>query len=243
MTALEGRIEWRRFGRDIVVIILGVLIALGFDKWASARADRRSEQLYMQRLSRDLRADSVMLADYHRTAVAGESAAAALLAILGGGAEAPDSVVARYFSDATRGAYLAPHSPTIEELKSTGNLRVIRSDRLRDAMLTYYADIGWYQRSLQTVMQRGKDPLGEVGWDIQAFDPALSYAVNLGGITRRAPQQTALETGVSLARRYIRHPHALTATRRSVTYNGMLQPILEEWQLALATLRQQLETE
>ena len=243
MTAARQPVEWRRFGRDIVVIILGVLIALAFDNWAAGRSDRRSERLYLQRLGRDLRADSVMLADYHRTAVVGESAARTLLSNLSDAARMPDSAVARNFSDATRGAYLSPHSPTIEELKSTGNLRVIRSDTLRDAILTYYADIAWYQRSLQTVMQRGKDPLGEVGWDIQAFDPALSYAVNLGGISRRGPERTALETNVSLGERLRQHPGALTATQRAVTYNGMLQPILEEWQLALATLRQQLPPE
>lgn len=236
------RVDWPRFGRDLAVIILGVLIALGFDNVASARADRRLERQYLLRLSRDLRADSLMLANFRRTAGTGEQAALRLLSVLGGNEDsATDTLVARSFSDATRGAYLSPNSPTIEELKSTGNLRVLRDDELRDAILNYYADIAWFQRSLQTVMQRGKDPLGELGWDIQAFDPAIIYAANMG-MSAAGPGQPAFKAKPlgDLTTRYRNHPDAQRVTRRALTYNAMLQPIVGDWQTALDKLRDQL---
>jgi hypothetical protein len=107
---------------------------------------------------------------------------------------------------------------------------------LRDAILTYYAEITWFQRSLQTVMQRGKDPLGELGWDIQAFDPALAYAANLASA---APQDSTLASELleNLTSRFRNHPDAERATRRALTYNGMLQPVISEWQRALDTVR------
>jgi hypothetical protein len=233
-----ARVEWSKFGRDLVVIVLGVLIALGFDNVASARADRRLERQYMVRLTRDLRADSAMLVSYFRTAQIGEHAASQLLAILRNPSLGTDSIVTHSFSDATRGAYLSPNSPTIQELMSTGNLRVLRDDVLRDAILTYYADLTWFQRSLQTVMQRGKDPLGEVGWDIQAFDLSLTYAVNLGKSSTNPPD-LAVVSGVSgdLTSRFRNHREAERATQRALTYNGMLQPILAEWQHALEAVR------
>lgn len=240
--ATRRGIGWRRFGRDIVVIILGVLIALAFDNWASVRADRRLERSYLERLERDLRADSAMLAYYHQTAVTGEAAARALLAILGTAPETADSTVAQDFSDATWGAYLSPNSPTIEELKSTGNLEVIRSGPLRDALLTYYAYVAWYQRSFQTIMQRGRDPLAEVGWDIQAFDSGLSRTVD-PGVMAPAPGRTALATEASLWNRFRSHPDAIAAARRAVTYNGIARPMLEDLQRRLADLRQELPTE
>ncbi len=234
-----ARRAWSAFARDIVVVILGVLIALAVGDWTSERADRRLEAQYLRRLTRDLRADSAMLAQYQRSALAGESAARQLLAVLAGGSPVPDSTVAREFSEATRGAYLAPNTPTIDELKSTGNLRVLRSDGLRDAILSYYASLVWAERSLETVMQRGRDPLGEVGWDIRAFDPAGSYAVNLGQ-GARSPQGAGSGAGSTLARRFRAHPEAERATRRAVTYNAMLQPIVESWQRHLAALRRQM---
>lgn len=245
MQLSPAHVEWSKFGRDVVVIILGVLIALGFDNFVSARADRRLEQQYLLRLSRDLRADSLMIANYQRTAATGEQAARMLLEVLSGTVPAAtDSIVARSFSDATRGAYLTPNTPTIQELMSTGNLRVLRDDTLRDAILTYYADIIWFQRSLQTVMQRGKDPLGEVGWDIRAFDPSLEYAANLGK-SSTAPMNAGMTNELLgfLTVRFRNHRDAERATRRALTYNGMLQPILREWQLALEKVRTNLPRE
>lgn len=62
-----------RFGRDLAVIILGVLVALTFDNWATARSERELERNYVSRLSRDLRADSVVLESYTRQAALGEA--------------------------------------------------------------------------------------------------------------------------------------------------------------------------
>jgi hypothetical protein len=223
------------------VIVMGVLVALGVQNWASSRADRRLERQYLVRLDRDLRADSAMVADYQRVAVAGEAAATQLLALLRDGTHTvPDSVIARHFSDATRGAYLTPSTTTIGELESTGNLRVLRDDSFRDALFTYYAEVSRFQRSLETVMARGKDPLGELGWDIQAFDAAITYAVNLGAASESQAANVAMPGGNStLLQRYRAHPDAERVTQRSFTYNGMLGPILDDWGRALSVLRRQ----
>ncbi len=68
MGAQTKHVSWRSFARDIVVVIIGVLIALAVGDWASARADRRLEAQYLVRLARDLRADSLMLAQTHQSA-------------------------------------------------------------------------------------------------------------------------------------------------------------------------------
>jgi len=176
------------FGRDIAVIIVGVLIALGFDGWVAERGDRSLEAQYFSRLARDLRRDSVAVAAYRSSAGRGEQAARQLLAMLEQSSpSAPDTLVSRLFGDATRDAYVVPNTPTIEELESTGNLRVIEDAPIRDAVLTYYAQVPGFQRVLETVMRRGKDPLGEVGWDIQGFDPAIDYAVAPGADVSVAP--------------------------------------------------------
>src|SRR5687767_7902715 len=125
LTRTWSRLTLARFGRDISVIILGVLIALAFDNWSSARAERRLEKNYIARLSRDLRADSAMLVGYLRNAELGEKGARDLQRVLQNRAESlPDSLIARHFSDATRGALLSVNAPTIQELTSTGHLRV-----------------------------------------------------------------------------------------------------------------------
>lgn len=231
-----------RFGRDIAVIILGVLVALAFDNWATSRSERRLERNYLSRLSRDLRADSVMLESYTRQASLGEDGGRDLLrALVDRSTTLSDSMVARHFSDATRGALLSSRRPTISELTSTGNLRVLRDDKARDAVLAYYAEVDGLQRSIETVMRRGRDPLAEVGWDIRAFDLALSYAV-----TRN--QKSAIERALvedpegqqALLTRFRAHPDALRATHRAITYNGLLKPIIAQWIRELSSVRSSL---
>lgn len=243
LKAARSRIAWAKFGRDISVIILGVLIALAFDNWTSNRSERRLERNYLLRLSRDLRADSAMLESYRRHSSLGRAGGRHLLAILVNPQETiPDSLIARHFSDATRGALLSSNTPTIEELSSTGNLRVLRDVRLRDGLLTYYSEVERFQRSIETVMRRGRDPLAEVGWDIRAFDLALSYAVTRSG-THRGQRALANdpEGEGALLRRFREHPDALRATYRAVTYHSLLQPIITDWTRELSAVRLQLD--
>ena len=46
---------------EFAVIVLGVLVALGFDDWRQNRADRELEQYLLGRLSNDLVADATDL--------------------------------------------------------------------------------------------------------------------------------------------------------------------------------------
>jgi hypothetical protein len=234
---LPAKTDAWSFGRDIAVIILGVLVALGFDGWVAERGDRALEVQYLSRLARDLRGDSVALAQYRGSAEAGERAARELLGLLGQRNEAtPATSIARLFSDATRNAYLTPNSPTIDELQSTGNIRVIRESATRDAILTYYTEVTSFQRMIETVMRRGKDPLGDVGWDIRAFDPSIAYAVSRGDdsipVSSTDTTYSLLEGG--LLRRLQNHEDAERATHRAITYNAMLQSTLATWEQSLA---------
>jgi hypothetical protein len=220
-----------------------VLVALAFDNFTSDRQDRRYEREYLARLSRDLRTDSAMLSEFLDVARRGEEASLDLLTYLREAQQsAADSTIARALSDATRGAYLAANRPTFSELTSTGNIRLIRSRELRNALFNYYASVERFQRSLETVMKRGKDPLGELGWDIHAYDQVLSYAVNLGNAPTSAKSSLdALPAeSIALVDRFRRAPNAAIATRRALTYNGLLQPIVAEWYVALDAVRRML---
>ena len=234
----------KAFARDIAVVILGVVIALAFNSWAEARSDRRLERSYLSRLARDLRADSMLLQRYRANAAQGEAGARLLLNLLDDRSQAADdTTVARSFGDATRGALSAANAPTIQELKSTGNLRVIRDAGVRDAMLTYYSEVDRLQRSIETVMRRGREPLAEVGWDIQAFDPGLAYAIS----SREPVQNTATENDRQppqrVSERFRNHPAARSAAARALTYQRFLTPIISDWETQLRAVRSRLHSD
>lgn len=234
----------RTFARDIAVVILGVVIALALNSWAETRSDRRLERSYLYRLARDLRADSTLLQRYRANAADGEAGARLLLNLLNDDSQiADDTTVARAFGDATRGALSTANAPTIEELKSTGNLRVIQDARVRDAMLTYYSEVGRLQRTLETVMRRGREPLAEVGWDIQAFDPALTYAISSQAPVQNTETENDRRPPLPVSERFRNHPAARLAAARALTYQRFMTPILSDWETQLRLVRSSLRDE
>ena len=50
-------VDWRRAGTEIVIIVVGVLVALAINEWWSEKEDRRMEAEYIERIKEDLRAD------------------------------------------------------------------------------------------------------------------------------------------------------------------------------------------
>jgi hypothetical protein len=49
---------------EFFVIVVGVLVALGVDSWASERADRTAEVEYLEQLATELRLDSALFAGF-----------------------------------------------------------------------------------------------------------------------------------------------------------------------------------
>ena len=130
-------------GLEIVVVILGILIAFQIDRWALEGREREQERHYLVRLKEDLQFEIGLMADSFEFA---EKRIAA----------------ARFLEDATTNPKLATERPNAfaqalervtwrsfpnisayvyTELQSTGNLSLIRSDVLRRDMADYYSFI------------------------------------------------------------------------------------------------------
>ena len=133
--------RWSRFFVELLVIVIGVLIALGVDEWRASRVDRLLEQGYLVRLEADLQAsESDVLAtsaDFGHLVVHGRAVAS----VLDGGTPFPEDTLGFLASalQVTRGNY----DPAIsrgawDELISTGNLRVLQSEALRYQLSTFY---------------------------------------------------------------------------------------------------------
>jgi len=146
---------------EFAIIVLGVLVALGVDDWRSRRAEMVRELYFLEGLATDLRAD---LADFEAAGANAQMRAAAALFVLDelggpmpvdtavlpiGNSQpsrfAPDSLapVPRDLTDALqRLASVANFdfsTATYQELLSTGEFAVIRSDALRRGISAYYS--------------------------------------------------------------------------------------------------------
>ncbi len=138
------RINVNRPVAEIFIIVVGVLIALGVDSWNDNRIDRVLEAQYLERLREDVRVN----ADIFGGAIEPEEAfnlKSARLKELGEMAGQPhdarldlDYLKTLLPESAVLGWALPEYrTGTFEELKSTGNLGLIRDLDLRTALNDY----------------------------------------------------------------------------------------------------------
>lgn len=136
---MSTRLNWRLLLGEFVVIVVGVLMALWVDQLREARDNAELEVEYLESFVIDLDADLAQFDETEAWMRRSEAAAATVLALYEGSPpteNVADLVAAvetagwQYWPSITRN--------TIDDLRSTGNLRLIRDPALRRAIASYY---------------------------------------------------------------------------------------------------------
>lgn len=179
------KLEPRRAVGELAIIILGVLIALWVDDLRQTRTDRATEAAYIQGLATDLRND---LAELDSAAVWSsrfEAAAGTVLSFLDGEPKDLDSLVSAVV---IAGWQYPPEfsTHTIDDLRSTGNLRLISDAELKRAVSSYYQAIERFERLRQPLMERVWD-----GYDSHVGE-ILSPSQRLEALRRVYPGERGL---------------------------------------------------
>lgn len=146
--------DWFGVSVELIVVVLGILIAFQVDRWREARHERALEHSYVLRLSADVELDIPRIERSRDLAgqrlklaellIASTEDSAAVLADPGGFLHA---VEAAAFTNAPA---LARH--TYDDLRATGHLRLIRSDAVKQALYAYHdydeSARQWHQLSM-----------------------------------------------------------------------------------------------
>ena len=136
---MSTRVNWRFLTGEFFVIVVGVLVALWVDQLREARDNAELEVEYVESFVVDVEADLAQFDEAERWMRRQESAAATVLALYDGSppTEDPDDLA---WAVETAGWQFFPSITrnTIEDLRSTGNFRLIRDPALRRAIAAYY---------------------------------------------------------------------------------------------------------
>jgi hypothetical protein len=139
---MSTRVNWRFLLGEFFVIVVGVLVALWVDQVRAARADAKLEVEYLASFLIDIETDLAQFDSADAWSRKQEAAAATVLALYDGPppTASVDELVAAV---ETAGWQFVPTITrnTIDDLKATGNLRLIRDPALRRAIATYYATV------------------------------------------------------------------------------------------------------
>jgi hypothetical protein len=131
---------------ETLVVILGVLIALGLNDYWTLRQEKTLELEYLRRIQKDIGSDIELIDQYGKRLLERKMKALdAIAPIVRGNAPVPEDVES-FLRNVSLGALggAAPTNwttnTTFEDLKSTGNLRLIRNADLRRKITRYYKE-------------------------------------------------------------------------------------------------------
>jgi hypothetical protein len=133
--------NWFLIVIDFVIVVAGVFVAIQASNWNDARKERAEERRYYAQIIDDLQADQGALQDAQRKATALDIAAENTLRAMREGIPS-GTTPGRFARDIHLAGYLYI-PPTVrrsyDELISTGNLGLLRSDKAKAAIAKYYS--------------------------------------------------------------------------------------------------------
>jgi hypothetical protein len=137
-----NKLNWHRLLADFVVIVAGVLVALWVDQLRESRFNAALEIESIESLVLDLDADLAQFDETEAWMRRSETAAKTVLALYAGSPPTDNAAdLAAAVETAGWQAWPSITRNTIDTLRSTGNLRLIRDPALRRAISSYYATI------------------------------------------------------------------------------------------------------
>jgi hypothetical protein len=128
----------RRYVAEFVVVFVGVALAFAVENLREGVNERAVGVQYLSGFRRDLTADLAMLGEQQDARRAQVDNALVVLEFYDGRSIDPQPFFAAYFS-ALFALRTAPSRNTMDEVLSSGNLRLIRDADIREALLDLYA--------------------------------------------------------------------------------------------------------
>jgi hypothetical protein len=230
---------WIRAGSEFVVIVVGVLVALGLENWVGDRSDQTSEVRYLSALSDDLRLDSALFRDRLVPRVArAESAIAAVAPIARGEAPVPADTIAflRLVISSTASFSQLGVRPTFDELLATGSLGLVESPELRAAL------VGYYGSKILTV-NRASTRLSGFAALVRGHLPETATGGLIDRDEAMEPEESLRSYGIGQAVETVRTPEFVQAMNRHISLLSLIRPMLQTLAEEVEALIPQVDAE
>lgn len=135
------RQDWTAVAVDLIVVVVGILIALQVDQWAQGRQERALGTTYLARLGEDLQTEYARATDAEGWARDRLRAVALLSRVVSDPAVGASESATLPWAIETASWRSFPRSSgfVYDELQSTGHMRLIRSLTLRRELAEHYA--------------------------------------------------------------------------------------------------------
>lgn len=132
--------DWTALVSELVIVVVGIFIAIQADRWWEQQDDLQREKLYIARLADDIERD-IEAISYSIDLAAFRLDFANILIAASKDPEIVRDQPEKFLAAVRQAAFThtpALSSDTFEELRSTGNLDLLRSGELKAALFEYY---------------------------------------------------------------------------------------------------------
>jgi hypothetical protein len=122
---------------EIVLVVIGIFIALQINNCNSSKNDDYKGNEYLNNIRRDLKEQVIDIdiqLDFESKQLTNTQS---ILTVLDNNSSLTDSILKNLTMLSSRRTFV-PVDPTFQDLKSTGNLNLIRNDSRRDNLIKYY---------------------------------------------------------------------------------------------------------
>ncbi|WP_347924542.1 DUF6090 family protein [Pontimicrobium sp. SW4] len=165
---------------EIILVVIGILIALQINTWQQQSKDRTLEKRYLANITEELKKDSVALREnYLKLERQAETKNPFLDMLIEG--KKKDSLIA-YFNLQWRPIYpYTPMKSTFEEMTSSSHLNIIKSNSLRGAIVKMYNSYEDLEKDEDFLIEYFKNLVNELSRNIPSiYNPNIDDILALG---------------------------------------------------------------
>jgi len=160
--------EWTAIALDFVIVVVGVFVGLQAQAWNESRQDRVQERAYIERLTRDFTAIEERTVFANTKWLEVITVSRRLLADIDaynatGRMPRPEQDILADINGLPGTRIPAPRAATFVEMLSTGEIRVLRNEDLRDALLAYDSQTHYALIAYDVLVNRTREATVAVG--------------------------------------------------------------------------------
>jgi len=158
---------------EVVLVVFGILIALGINNWNDQKKQTKSEFIYYCRILDDFELDKKRIEELLDKTNERIAISKTILLDLDSGTK-DKSYLLNQFLPATRSASFVPRKVTFQDLVSSGNLRLLNDVTIKNSLIQYYSELDskLYQlkRNLDTNINEKFDLITLFDFGLQEFN-------------------------------------------------------------------------
>ncbi len=133
---------------EILLVIVGILLALQIDNWSQVRADKKSESYFLNQIRGELISDSLTMhqhkLDFENNLILIDSLVEAIHQ--SDNRNEFNAALRNYLDEVWSALFITLNDATFEEMKSSGKLGIIKNNTLRNRIVSIYSQLSYTQQ-------------------------------------------------------------------------------------------------